>query len=241
MKRLVYTAIMLLAAILFCQCEKDDEKDNGNNKFTGDSGIFTDPRDDREYEWVRIGDQIWMAENLTATQLNDGSAIPLVEDGEAWMNAGLSASPAYCWYQHDEENYRDDFGALYNWYTVATGKLCPEGWHVPSDQDWKVLTDYLGGEDVAAGKMKATGTEYWMDPNTAATNESGFTALPGGSRSPDGDGFFGMGEYAAFLTSNPEDADLPWRLLYYDTGEMVRDYDPESAAFSVRCLRDQQE
>jgi len=239
MKRLVYTAIVLLATLLFCQCEKDDGKDAGKDQFAGDSGVFTDPRDDREYKWVRIGEQIWMAENLAATQLNDGSAIPSGESSAKWVDLGEAASPAYCWYDNDEAAYRDTYGALYNWYTVETGKLCPTGWHVPTDDDWKELTDFLGGEAVAGGKMKDTSTTQWSDPNTGATNESGFAALPGGSRGPDEGEFYGMGKYGAFLTSDPENTDLPWRLIYYNTAEIVRDYDPESGGFSVRCLKDE--
>ena len=94
-------------------------------------------------------------------------------DEAAW--AGLSA-PGYCWYKNEEATFKETYGALYNWYTVSTGKLCPAGWHVPSDEEWTELTDYLGGEGKAGGKLKEKGTAYWVDPNTGATNEYGFTA-----------------------------------------------------------------
>ena len=102
-----------------------------------------------------IGTQTWMAENLRSTTLNDGTDIPFVPDVTAW--AALT-TPGYCWFQSDSLGY----GALYNWYTVNTGKLCPEGWHVPADEEWTILTDFLGGKSVAGGKLKEAGTYHWQ-------------------------------------------------------------------------------
>ena len=132
-----------------------------------------------QYKWVRIGDQVWMAKNLRATKYSDGTAIPNVT---AWSNP---TTPAYCWYNNDSTTYSDQYGALYNWYavdTVSTGErnLCPAGWHVPADAEWTTLTNFLGGTGVAGGKLKETDTKHWNSPNTGATNETGFTALPGG-------------------------------------------------------------
>jgi uncharacterized protein (TIGR02145 family)/uncharacterized repeat protein (TIGR02059 family) len=131
------------------------------------------------YTAVTIGTQVWMIENLKTTKYNDGTSINNVTDSTAW--AALT-TPAYCWYNNDAATYKATYGALYNWYAVNTGKLCPAGWHVPSDAEWTILTDYLGGESVAGGKMKESGTAHWWDPNISATNESGFTGLPGGYR-----------------------------------------------------------
>jgi len=138
--------------------------------------------DGNVYPTVKIGDQIWMAENLKTTQYKDGAAIPYVTGNATW--AGLSTG-AYCWYNNDITN-KEIYGALYNWHAVNTNKLPPEGWRVPTDEDWTTLTGYLGGQEVAGGKLKATGTTLWRTPNTGATNESGFTAVPGGSRIPEG-------------------------------------------------------
>ncbi len=130
-----------------------------------------------EYKTIQIGNQTWMAENLRTTKYNDGSSIPVVNDNISWLNL---TTAAYCWYDNDISR-KDIYGALYNWHTVTSGNLCPAGWHVPKNEEWTVLTAYLGGESVAGGKLKETGTAHW-NPNSDATNESGFTALPGGMR-----------------------------------------------------------
>jgi len=127
------------------------------------------------YHTVKIGDQCWLKENLRSTKYNDGTSITIVTDGTTWASL---TTPAYCWYNNDYATYGSVYGALYNWYTVDTEKLCPIGWHVPSDTEWIQLTDYLGGENVAGGKLKEAGTEHWP-VNIGGTNESGFTALPG--------------------------------------------------------------
>jgi uncharacterized protein (TIGR02145 family) len=123
-----------------------------------------------------------MVENLKTTKYNDNTNITLVSDNANW--AALS-TPAYCWYNNEPTN-KKDYGALYNWHAVNTGKLCPTGWHVPTDAEWTILTTYLGGESIAGGKLKETGTTHWYEPNTGATNETGFKAVPCGSRSSDG-------------------------------------------------------
>ncbi len=132
------------------------------------------------YSVVQIGTQTWMAENLRATKFNDGTDIPLVTDYTDWDKL---STPGYCWYKNDADTYKIPYGALYNWFTVSTGKLCPAGWHVATNPEWATLVNtYLGGGSVAGGKLKETGTAHWKSPNTGASNETGFTALPGGNR-----------------------------------------------------------
>ncbi len=137
------------------------------------------------YKTVQIGNQIWMAENLKTTRLNNGEEIPVVQHPIEWGNL---RSPGLCWYEddiyiRDSAGYVDSYGFLYNWHAVGTGKLCPEGWHVPSEQDWARLVQSLGGWRVAGLKMKERGTEHWYATTDDVTNESGFTARPGGVRS----------------------------------------------------------
>lgn len=137
------------------------------------------------YKTIQIGAQAWMAENLKTTKFNDGSPIPYIADATDWSQ--LSA-PGYCWYNNDAESFKTVIGALYNWYTTDVagngGKnVCPSGWHVPTDPEWTILTDYLGGLSVAGGKLKESGISHWQSPNINASNESGFTAIPGGYRS----------------------------------------------------------
>jgi uncharacterized protein (TIGR02145 family) len=168
-------------------------------KFTGISGDFSTVKtdiptsdktitfnfiactdaDNNNYPIVQIGSQVWMAENLKTTRFNDGNKIDLVTANILWNNL---TSPAYCWYDNNEAAYKSDYGAIYNGYAAYSNKLCPSGWHVPGYTEWEVLINYLGGETVAGGKLKETGTTHWLSPNIGATNESGFTGRPGGFR-----------------------------------------------------------
>lgn len=134
--------------------------------------------DGNKYKTIKIGTQIWLSENLKTTTYNDGTAIPLVKNYDAW--AELSTQ-AYCWYNNDSTN-KEVYGALYNWYAVNTKKLCPEGWHVPSDEEWTELRTYLGDKGNAGLALKESGTSHWKSPNSDASNTTGFTGLPGGYR-----------------------------------------------------------
>jgi uncharacterized protein (TIGR02145 family) len=212
-----------------------------------DSVIFTKPTiptgsptiDGYTYPTVTIGTQVWMAENLRTTKYSDGTSIPLIAD------TSVPTTPAMFWYDNDQTTYTaNKYGALYNWYAVSSttngGKnVCPTGWHVPTDAEWTTLTDYLGGEIVAGGKLKTTGTTQWLSPNTGATNSSGFSGLPGGNRSYDR--LFDYNSYYGYWWSSSD----------YSNGNAWGrhlDYDYESAGsyygygkeggFSVRCLRD---
>ncbi len=137
--------------------------------------------DGNVYSTVQIGDQLWMAENLAVTQLNDGTPIPN-RVGDEWI--GLT-TPAYCYYLDDKDTYEDEYGALYNFFTVETDKLCPVGWHVPTRAEWNVMVTLYGGTLVAGGALKST-TPDWRAPAEGATNESGFTGLPGGAKASSG-------------------------------------------------------
>jgi uncharacterized protein (TIGR02145 family) len=191
--------------------------------------------DGNVYHTVTIGTQVWMVENLKTTKYNDGAAIPLVMDIVTW--AALT-TPGYCWNNNDAATYKDTYGVLYNWYTVNTGKLAPAGWHVPTDSEWSVLATYLGGDSVAGSKLKEVGTTHWISPNTGATNETGFTALPGGYRNLFG-AFFSIGGSGYWWSATVRDATYSWgRGIYYNGANVFRfDYYNRSG-FSVRCVRD---
>jgi uncharacterized protein (TIGR02145 family) len=198
------------------------------------AGLMSDI-DGNTYKTVTIGTQIWMAENLRVVRYNNGTTIPLVTDNTAW--AGLT-TPGYCWYNNDAATNKTTYGALYNWYTVNTGNLCPTGWHVPTDAEWTTLTTYLNGESVAGGKLKETGTAHWASPNTGATNETGFTALPGGYRNYNGT-FNNIGYYGYWWSSTETSTTNAWnRLLNYNFSNVFRDFNNKEFGFSVRCLRD---
>ncbi|MGA1977669.1 MAG: FISUMP domain-containing protein [Bacteroidales bacterium] len=196
---------------------------------------ITDSRDGQQYKTVKIGSQVWMAENLRTTSLNDGQTIPMVTDNAAWS---ASTSPAFCWYKNDEVSYKPVYGALYNWYAVNTGRLCPEGWHVPTDAEWTALITYLGGESVAGGKLKETGRIHWISPNEGATNESGFTALPGGSRLGTGSFYF-MVFSGLWWSATDSYSSLAWlRSMHYDQSSVRRSTYGKRSGFSVRCIKD---
>jgi len=184
------------------------------------------------YKTVTIGNQIWMAENLKTTKYNDGKAIPLVTDNAAWTNRDSIAltTPAYYWYNNDS-TIKKTYGALYNGYAVKTDRLCPTGWHVPDDAEWSKLTAYLGGEDVAGGKLKETGTDHWQSPNKGATDESGFTALPGKFNYING----GSG----WWSSTKYNSTYAWsRGMHSDTDHVSRGANELPNSLYVRCLKD---
>lgn len=195
--------------------------------------------DGNVYKTVTIGNQIWMAENLKTTKYNDGKAIPLVTDNAAWTNRDSIAltTPAYYWYDNDSTT-KKTYGALYNGYAVKTGKLCPTGWHVPDDAEWSELTTYLGGEDVAGGKLKETGTDHWQGPNKGATNESGFTALPGGYRTMNGK-FYYINGGSGWWSSTKYNSTYAWsRGMHSDTDHVSRGANELPNSLYVRCLKD---
>jgi len=191
--------------------------------------------DGNQYATVTIGTQEWMAENLKTTKFADGSAIPNVAGSSAWTQL---YTPAWCNYENNA-GYNATYGKLYNWYAVADPRnVCPAGWHVPTDAEWTVLTDYLGGQGVAGGKMKSV--SGWLLPNTAATNESGFSGLPGSIRSGINGVFNGtVGSYGYWWSSSETGTVYAWfRRLDYDSGGAYRIYGSMRNGSSVRCLRD---
>ena len=195
-------------------------------------GTVTD-YDGNVYYTVTIGIQTWMAENLKTTHYANGDPITLVTDDAIWGNLSTGA---YCFYDNDAATHADTYGALYNWYAVVDNRnVCPTGWHVPTNVEWTTLTDYLGGVYVAGGKMKETGTLHWKSPNIGATNESGFTGLPGGFRFLSSGYILRNGYFWSTDTSLP---DALFRYLYHnDTNFRVNSLAKHSG-FSVRCVKD---
>lgn len=185
---------------------------------------------------MKIGNQWWMGENLKVTHYRNGEAIPDITDVPAWV--GLTTG-AYCEYNNDVQNVTT-YGRLYNWYAVADGRnIAPAGWHLPTDSEWTTLTDYLGGNAVAGGKMKEADTTHWADPNTSATNESGFSGLPGGYRNYYDGTYFGIGHSANFWSSTEgSSGDARYRSLNFYDSTVDRNYFNKGDGFSVRCVKD---
>lgn len=196
------------------------------------------------YNTVKIYNQVWMAENLKVTKFNDSTSIPTVTESTEWFNR---STPAYCWYNNDSSTYKATYGALYNWYAVNTGKLCPAGWHVPTDSEWLSLISNLGGISAAGGKMKETGNSHWIEKNEGASNESGFTGLPAGTRTYPSD-FSNLGVKTMWWSSTevfitwdqPNPGSAYCGDIYILTNISTKcqvNSGFENAGFSVRCLK----
>jgi len=191
--------------------------------------------DGNVYHTVKIGEQWWMAENLKATHYRNGDSIPNVTDNSEWI--GLQTG-AYCNYNNDT-SYVAVYGRLYNWFAVDTSSgLAPEGWRIPNDEDWQKLIDYLGGEDIAGGKLKESGTAHWVSPNTGATDECGFRALPGGCRNCFSGYYYILGSTTYFWSSSKYSSAFAWyHYLHYHNSAIGRDNINRPYGFSVRCVR----
>jgi uncharacterized protein (TIGR02145 family) len=210
------------------------------------------------YHTVVIGSQTWMKENLRTTHYRNGESIltttpatldvsseekisslvakDLSTPAPSASNVSEERLPKYQWpYAGDEENVAV-YGRLYTWYAVTDERnVCPEGWHIPTDREWTILIDYLGGNVVAGGKLKEENSSCWAEPNVGATNESGFKALPAGGRNVDGS-FSNIGKYSAWWTSSPG----IYRHIEHDTPYTFRNYYYNSKVygFSIRCIKD---
>lgn len=231
----------IIMAILFIFISCDNESDD--NELSSETGEVVDI-DGNKYNTVKIGEQWWMAENLRVTKYRNGEVIPVVSDSSEWTNL---KSGAYSWYQNDYETKGKYYGALYNWYAVESeSELCPDGWHVPNDNEWSELFDYLGGELYAGGKLKSTNTEpaiapRWDSPNDGANNESGFSAFPGGNRNPNGE-FNYIGKYG-FWWSSTEWVDNEYLAICLSNdhfGVLPTDVyvNFKSTGYNVRCIKD---
>jgi uncharacterized protein (TIGR02145 family) len=209
----------------------------------GDEVVFTHSEtvtdiEGNTYGVVTIGTQVWMGENLKSTKFNDGTNILYMAGGADWA---LSSYPVFCVY-NNESGYLTTFGALYNWFAVNTGKLCPDGWHVPTSDEVDLLIGNLGGENVAGGKLKETGTVHWSAPNSGATNSSGFTALPGGGRynKPSYPGIFTDLRYACYLWSATEGSSSGLAYGYeldFSRSTANKEEKPVTDGKSVRCIK----
>jgi uncharacterized protein (TIGR02145 family) len=200
-------------------------------------GTVTDV-DGNVYRTLKIGTQTWMVENLKVRHYRNGDPVPNVSDTAAW---GSLTTGAFSWYDNDSSNH-GTYGILYNWFAATDSRnIAPEGWHVPTDVEWTILVNYLGGAAAAGGKMKETGTGHWNAPNTGATNESGFNALPAGYRYADNGSFRQLGRDADWWTATQVDAAYAWfRNIYYDAASTGRYYYNKQNGFSIRCVMDKE-
>jgi uncharacterized protein (TIGR02145 family) len=187
------------------------------------------------YPTTLIGQKVWMAENLKTTKYNDGTPIPLVTGEKEW---GAMKKAAYCWYNNDIEN-GEVYGALYNYFAATSKKICPVGWHVPSNEEWTTLVAVLGDEATAGNKLKEAGMDHWNNALVVVTNEYDFTALPAGYRAFTGDFPSDGNNYAIWWTTSEFDAAKAWnRGLYFNTPRIFNGYRDKRSGFSIRCVKD---
>jgi uncharacterized protein (TIGR02145 family) len=250
MKKVIYS-ILSLTMLTACKKESSSLTTNNNNTtdtnktvvYEGKYGNGVTDIDGNKYKTTIIGTQEWMAENLKVTKYNDGTTIPNVTDSAQWskLNSG-----AWCNYKNND-SLGNIYGKLYNWYTankVSNGNknVCPNGWHVPTDIEWTILTNYLGGLSVAGGKMKEEGIVNWRTPNTGAINTSLFTLLPAGDRN-------GAGEFLdltnnGLIWSSSEYKDVSgwtagWLLYAKYSGNNIEKLSfTKRNGSSIRCIKD---
>ena len=235
MKNIFRISGVILLIVLIHSCKKDEPS----------PPLTVTDIDGNIYQTVTIGKQVWMKENLKTTKYRDGTDVPNVIEKSLWDNL---TTPAFCWYNNEIAN-KTTYGALYNWYTINTGKICPDGWHVPTNVEFTTLATFLGGEDFAGIKLKEEGNIHWEKYyyyDVISTNESGFTGLPGGERFTSPFTFGGFGRFGYWWSSsegrnslvNPSQNLAHYRLLGYWIDDFSDHEDSKAFGLSIRCLKD---
>lgn len=232
-------ALHSLAVIIGCTKKEKTIPDTSRETINDEqklnnSDIVTDI-DGNIYHTVKIGDQVWMVENLKVTHYRNGELISNLADDTQWSD--LRKQPAYCNYNNDSTK-ANIYGRLYNWHSVNDPrKIAPENWHIPSLAEWETLINYLGGSN-AGGKLKASDTKYWDSPNEGGTNITGFTALPGGERNNNGT-FTNIGFSGGWWTATGSDGDFASTVgLLSNSSNISTDIDDMRYGYSVRCIHD---
>ena len=201
--------------------------------------LFLSSQDLYSQSEVKIGNQVWTSKNLDVSTFRNGDPIRYASTKQEWLNAARKQKGAWCYYNNDPKN-EEKYGKLYNWYAVNDPRgLAPLGYHIPSDTEWSVLVEYLGGEENAGFKMKST--TGWNNKGNG-DNSSGLNGLPGGCRQYKGD-FNGIGENSFWWSSSKLNAGSSWRsawnrILGCNYSQVLRIYDYMSEGYSVRCLKD---
>ncbi len=240
MKQTIFT-VLIAMSLLFIACGEDDKPTNPDDN--GKTGTFADI-DGNVYKTVKICDQVGLAKNLNVSSYRNGDAIHYAITVEEWNKAEENQDGAWCYYDNDPSN-GEIYGKLYNWYAVNDPRgLAPAGWHIASLNEWYKLEECLGGYGVAGGKLKSTGTiqkgsGVWDSPNYGATNEIGFSALPGGYRSESDGSFETMASVGIWWTSSENRNGTAFYLsLYNANANLDRGFENYINGYSVRCVKD---
>jgi uncharacterized protein (TIGR02145 family) len=231
MKKIIY--LLSFTFLILQSCSSSDS--NNNNSDNNNNGSVTDI-DDNVYQTVTICDQVWTKKNLNVSRYRNGDVIPQVTNPTQWANL---TTGAWCYYNNDPANGAI-YGKLYNWYAVNDLRgLAPSGYHIPTDAEWNTLTDCLGGEFIAGGKMKESGTTHWNSPNIGATNSSGFTGLPGGVLDNMAFKFINEQGYWWSSTEYTPGSSSAWAIDIFSTSEEFGKPLPyKNYGLSVRCIKD---
>ena len=231
-------------AFLLSSCRKEDKNEFGqlNNIVFNTSLTYgtMEDQDGNTYKTIKIGDQTWMAENLKTTKYNDGTSIPNIKDDDAWT----TCVEGYCWFNNDI-SFKKVYGALYSPGTIKTGKLAPTGWHIPNDLEWETLRQYAGGEYGAGFNLRESGVLHWdwsskhgYTSSNNAINALGFTALPGGSRSPDGLCLWMLSEgHWWSCNQNGDNIYLSNWSMFTDDSFLSAEFINYNLGVSVRCVK----
>lgn len=243
MKKIVLIASLIL--LIISPIRVNAQKNNGISNFsffsklTGSLYPYVKDIEGNRYKTIFIGDQRWMTENLKVGKYNDGTIIPNVIEDKEWVNLTTGA-----WAYYDNENVNNiTYGKLYNWYVVSltmngNKNVCPKGWHVPSDSDWQILVDYLGGEYLAGGKMKDVNHKSWDSSYINIESNSLFNGTPGGDRDYGG-GFYGIRNFGYWWSSSYYGEEDVWSwFLDNDTEFMLKSHNFYTSASSIRCIKD---
>jgi uncharacterized protein (TIGR02145 family) len=198
------------------------------------TNVFSQENAEYTFEIIKIGNQIWMNENLSVFTFRNGDTIPEARTHEEWRNAGKEGKPAWCYYNNDKSN-EGKFGKLYNWYAVNDPRgLAPEGWHVANEKEWDYLGEYLGGKGIAGDKLKST--DIWIDEGHGS-NISGFTAYPGGFRGNNG-GFYRLGYSGYWWSADEKDSENAMiRRINHNYKLLLVFYFTKDYGYSVRCIK----
>jgi uncharacterized protein (TIGR02145 family) len=228
---------LLFGFLTFTLNSCEDTKPVLNPDYTGQTGQVADI-EGNIYNTIGMGSQIWMAENLKTTTLKDNSLIPSVLNDSIWAT-NYYHSPGYCWYNNDSTINKKVYGALYNYYIVETELLCPSGWHVPTTSEWNTLESYLGGSEIAGGKLKDYYKSYWKDPNPCIVNNYGFYAFPGGERLNFSGRFVQINESGFWWTQNQKDDFYAYSRAMSFEDKSLRTFEiNKKVGCSVRCIKD---
>lgn len=238
--------LLIIAALIVVSCEKKEVSEPSSSSsptisISSESGGGVIDIEGNTYTSIVLGNgQEWMNENLKTTVYSNGDTIPNVVDQTTWENI---TSGAWCYYNNDSI-YENPYGKLYNWYVVDDSRnVCPTGWHIPSIDDWGILLNYLGGQNVSGGKLKKigtleSGTGYWKTPNFGATNEINFNGVPSGKRYPDG--FFAEINKTSYFWSTYQDTASRGGTLWleYDKSRSYFMLHTFNYGSSIRCIKD---